>query len=211
MDIAYNLLPDYLKTDELEQFFAAISDQAAVCVDFINSTDPDTSGTGTSWLADPAQVLRSRLAWLSLLAGVDTTGADQRYMRADLADLAVRHRGTRASLLREAKRTLTGAKSVKFSLARSGYDADVDYDADIPFDGADLPGFPWLIRMRTHRSETPDPDGLFAAALREKPAGVVLIHSYPPGATYDDLGDDFATYDDMTGSALTYGELAVIE
>lgn len=121
-------------------------------------------GPGWSIVLDVAAVPAEGLVWLSQLAGVvlrkprdgETLEDWAVYARMAIVEQGGRQRGTPAAIVSAVRDTLTGLRSVRL-IERAA-------------------GNPWALTLITRTTETPDAAATVAAALTQKPAGIVLTH-----------------------------------
>lgn len=110
----------------------------------------------------PAPVLR----WLAQFAGVQVLPSDtEAGQRARITAAAGIKRGKPGAMAAEVRPTLTSSQYVDI-LQQVG-------------------GNRWALTVVTLAGETPDPAATYAAALRQKPAGVNLSHVVATGAIVD--------------------------
>lgn len=107
--------------------------------------------------------------WLGRLTGTPLPGgltlAEQ---RAYILARPNWRRGTPAALLAAVAATLTGTRNVEIT---------------------ERDGSPWQLTIHTFEAETPDPDASLAAALTQKPVGIVLDYEVVAGANYQHFRD----------------------
>lgn len=143
-------------------------------VDDIVRDSPE--GPGWSAVLDVDRADPENLAYLAQFVGASLApGLSDAEQRARLLVPPGWQRGTPAAIAQAARSLLTGGQHVFL---------DERYGGD-----------PYALRVRTYGVETPDPDAVLAALLRQKPAGIVLTYSVTGGATYDELSAEAATYD----------------
>lgn len=189
----YELLPDYIREPDeaggwpLLTYVAGTGDQLAPCVDLLNRADPDTSGTGTSHLADPAHADRKYVGWLGLLTGLNITDVPDSAARSAIADPVTRLRGTPAAIITRAGRTLDGQQAARVKTHVSGD--------------------PWLMRIYSRTTHTPDEAATLAAALLDKPAGVALDQVVTDVITLEELGLVFRSLAEPTDTLDDLGDL----
>lgn len=196
-DLVYGRLPDYVRDADaaqdyaLKRYLAALLEPNSDVVRLVDSTDPDTSVTGTCELANPAAVDSRWLPWLGWLVGIDTANLSESDRREAVAQAStLQRRGSAAALKKTIARTLTGTRSVRVFHNITGVD-------------------PYLITVLVRQSEVVDIDDTVAAALSEKPAGADLdLQQTVSAAIYADLPDNFTDYADLGGSFADYDELS---
>lgn len=103
------------------------------------------------------------------------TGSDETTARDIVRTHSGFQRGTRAALEAAVAATLTGTKTVRI----------IERDED-----------PYYITVLTDPAETPDPDATLAAALTQKPGGLVLNHYLDASTIIDELE---GSIDDLAG------------
>lgn len=137
-------------------------------------------GDGPPWsaLGDPDRIPEAGLPWLGQFVGVRVTGgASAAVQRQEIKDAAGWRRGTPAALVAAVQATLTDTKSV---LLEEQY------------------GSAYTIRVTTLEGETPDQVATEAAALSQKPAGIVLVYVCGTGDSWDSIYADI--WDSKTAS-----------
>lgn len=194
-DLAWSRLPDYMRAaDEAHDFaalqlLAAAGDQLTGATRVLDASDAATSPAGVVELGSPTYAPRDWLELLAALTGLSTLGYDKSQIREVVASATnALRRGSVDSMIRSAKLTLTGAKSV---VVETRYEGNV-----------------WQQRVITFDAETPDPEATEAAVRREKPAGVALTYETLDGLTYTQLLAKYGTYAAMQATGKTYAELA---
>lgn len=105
------------------------------------------------------------LPWLACIVGIEWHGPATEDLRSLLIERPRYRRGTIASIRAAAQQTLTGTKTVDIS---NRFDDN-----------------PWLIRVTTLPSETPDPETTEKVVLSEIPVWVRLITGREPSPTID--------------------------
>lgn len=187
------LLPEYVRSDDdgtLAAFLAGVGAAFRPALRLVDLADPDTSVTGTAEVANPEAAPRPWLPWLAWIIGVDLSGVPEPEQRTAIAEAStLRRRGSIRAIIRATQSTLTGSRSVRVYPNPTGSD-------------------PYLIRVVTVTAQTPDEPATLAAALREKPAGIVLDLQVVPGATYDEAAAEFDTYADAQVAFADYDEAA---
>lgn len=141
----------------LRRWLRAATAQADRAWTAIDALDPVTATGGRSAAADPSQAPAILVPWLALVAGLlpDYASLPVDKLRTILAaPAASRARGSAAAIAGSVATTLTGARTVTVETHAAGD--------------------PWRIVVHTAAAETPDPARTLAAAMREKPAGVLL-------------------------------------
>lgn len=183
---AWGRLPRFMQADDegaglgLQTWLAGILDQLQGSADVI--------GAGAA-LGDPATCPGWLLSWLATLGGVDPTllPSDEGALRAAIATLADKQRGTEAAIAERVGLILTGTREVA-----------IDYP---------VPGE--SIRVTTWSEDTPTPAGVIAAAVIETPAWLIVGVQLAEGALYSTWTTRYATYAAMTATGKTYGQLKV--
>jgi hypothetical protein len=123
------------------------------------------------------------LDWLGQFAGVDATNtADAADKRALIANVGGQRRGTPQALIAAVQPYLTGAKQVIL----------IERDTSA-----------YRFILITYASETPDAAAVLAAALRWKPAGLVMEHEVVAGQLIAQVEADFATIGAVEAGYLT--------
>lgn len=108
-------------------------------------------------IMDPDVAPAAVLPWLAQFAGVQLFPSDtEATRRARIKAAAGFFRGTPGAMIAEVKPTLTGTQYVNL-IQQAG-------------------GNRWALTLITRPAETPDAAGTYAAALRQKPAGINLTH-----------------------------------
>lgn len=125
--------------------------------------------------------------WLGQLIGTAVPGGlTLEEQRAYIADRPAWRRGTRAALLAAVQSTLTGLKRVTID---------------------ERDGSAWQLTVSVYEAETPDPDAALAAALSQKPVGIVLDFQVLEGATYAHMTAEHGpTYADEAAEFPTYAD-----
>lgn len=167
----------------LHQCQAAIGPLQAVA-DMVRDS---AAGPGWSALVDVDRCPDSALPWLAQAAGVvlaPNLTADQQ--RALIRLEPAQARGTIASIVAAAQRTLTGEKRV------------VVKERD---------GSAYKLTVRTFTSETPDSALVLAALLEQKPAGIVLDYNTIDGSDFDLVRLTYTTFNDLTAAFTTFADL----
>lgn len=126
-------------------------------------------------MLDPDTSPSYTLGYLAQFAGValEPLWTDQERRDAIKTPNGFR-RGTIAAMRAAIQRTLTGAKDV-FFLERSG-------------------GSAYELTVNTIENQTPDEAASYAAALSQKPAGIILLFNVAGTRPYSDVDADHATY-----------------
>lgn len=121
------------------------------------------SDTHSAWgrVMDPDAAPASILGWLGQLGGVtflpsDDEAAKRARILAQAGPAGGFHRGTAGAMIATVKLTLTGTQYVNL-IQQAG-------------------GNRWALTLVTRPAETPDAALTYAAALRQKPAGINLQH-----------------------------------
>lgn len=196
--LLWTRLPQYVRdADESRELAGFVTGLALAGLDWsclwVDGNDPDTATNGVPLWADPVLCPRPLLGWLGLLSGLDTTGLPEVRVRDEIASSVSRRRGSLAALTADVRSTLTGSRYVSWTVHPAG---DV-----------------WALDVAVRDSQCADVAVTEAAAVRNKPAGVVLTVTVIVGdtVTYDDVAVLYDTYDDVTATGLTYDELAALE
>jgi hypothetical protein len=144
-------------------------------------------GPGWSSLLDIDRAPSEALPWLGQLVGV-TVGASlsEEDQRQQIKEAQGFQRGTPAAMVGAAKPYLTGSKTVVFD--------ERDTSA-------------YHLTVYTFTAETPNSSLVQAALLRQKPAGLVMVHSVITGATYDQLSATGNTYNQLRTAYPTYDRM----
>lgn len=139
-------------------------------------------------LLDPALCPEWALSWLAQWGGVVIEPAwSEDDIREAIATPSGLARGRPAAILRAPLPYLTGTKTV------------IMYERQ-PMSSA------YRLYIRTWDSETPDPDEVEAAILRQKPGGIVLDYASLSGQDYQLLESTHATYADVASDYDSYAE-----
>lgn len=147
------------------------------------------AGLGWTGPLDPARCPGWALPWLAQFAGVKLTpGMAEAQQRAQITAPPAYERGTRAGMTAAVQATLTGTKSVTI-LERAS-------------------GDPYALTVVVRTSETPDTAAAQAAALAQKPIGLILTFVVSNAPIYDEAtrtydGVTSATYDAATIADVT--------
>lgn len=137
------------------------------------------SGPAWSALGDPDRIPPEALAWLAQFVGVRATvGAPPHQQRTEIRQAAGWQRGTPGAMRAAVAATLTGARQV---VIRERY------------------GSAWVVRVEVLAGECPDPAASLAAAIGQKPAGLVLQFAAVAGQNWDTLAGD--AWDTLGGDA----------
>lgn len=143
---------------------------------------------GWSQLFDVERCPGYALPFLAQVAGTKVTvGASEEQQRDEVRRRAGQARGRPASLISAVQATLTGDKTVRL-VERAG-------------------GSAWQVVVVTRTSETPDSAATLAAALSQKPGGIVLTLVVSDDPIWFEAT---LTYADVTGTAwedLTVGDV----
>jgi len=124
-------------------------------------------------------------AWLAQVAGQTIPASTPTEVaRQQLLARRVDRRGTTTAMIEAVKATLTGERRVALT-ERYG-------------------GDPWVVRVVTYTAETPDPAATQAAALSEKPVGLVLDYRTAAGQSYAATTAEGKTYAQHTATGRTY-------
>jgi hypothetical protein len=148
-------------------------------------------GEGWQILLDPDNAPAAALPYLAQYVGERLpVGISEAAARAWIKDAPNMRRGTLESVVRVAQRYLTGNGTVQV-IERSGAGgASVD-----------------RLTVQTYVPETPDPDAVEEALLREVvPADIVLTYILAEGQTYGDIQAAHATYGAAATAYGTYAE-----
>lgn len=130
-------------------------------------------------------------AWLAQVAGqVIPMSTPTEVARQQLLARRVDRRGTPAAMVAAVKATLTGQARV---LLTERYGGD-----------------PWVVRVVTYTAETPDPAATRAAALSEKPVGLVLDYQTATGQSYAATTAENKTYAQHTATGRSYQQRSMV-
>jgi len=121
---------------------------------------------------DPVACPAFALPWVCQFAGIDPAGLSEQEMRSAITLPANLLRGTVASLTRVVKATLTGTRVV---IVRERYDP--------AFPSSDKP---YHLTIVTRTGQTPNTALTLAAALSQKPAGLILHMLTVDGVSIDE-------------------------
>lgn len=155
-------------------------------VSALQSTDGQVQPDSTRPSPPLWDLLRSaRPHWLGQSAGlsVPSTLTDAQ-ARAYIAGRGVSQRGKPTALKAAVAATLTGAQKVTL----------------VERDGGD----PYVVRVVTYSGQTPDPARTLAAALTEKPQGLLLIHEVAAGQDFADTTAEGKTFGQHTATGRTF-------
>lgn len=212
---AWDLLPDYVRaaderladphtdTGFLRRWLEALTSQADVAMDAVDAIDPVTNPTGRSCAELPATAPARLVPFLALVAGMlpDYDGVPVDLVRQMLAvPPGSRRRGSTGAMAASVALTLTGTQTVEVQ--------------------SHVGGDMWHMRVLVVEGEMPDLEATTAAALREKPAGVLTLevlatatpHTHTIGSLAGRAGGHAHTIGQIagrsTGHAHTIGQLA---
>lgn len=172
------------ESGELLAFVRALVAPLAFVDDVVRDTD-DYVGWGTLMDVDVAPVWA--LPWLAQFVGVSHIyGESEASQRIRIKEASGFHRGTPASIIGAARQYLTGTRRVEL------------YERD---------GSPWVFRVRTYLSETPDPAKVQAAVLALKPAGLVFNYELQEGVEINGL---VGTIDGLVGTIDSYSNVVPV-
>lgn len=126
-------------------------------------------------------------AWLGNITGTRVpTDLDVDAQRDFVLARPSWRRGTLVALISAVTATLTGLKRVTVT---------------------ERDGGPWRLTVTTYAGETPDQAATLAAALSQKPVGIVLDLQVVPGATYQHMLDEHGpTYTAFAADFPTYAD-----
>lgn len=146
--------------------------------------DPSADPSATAPLADldasPFPHWLGQLVGLRVPARLSLDEA-----RAYVTGRGVSRRGTPTALAAAAAGTLTGTRRV---------------------DLVERDGSPWRLLLITYAAETPDPAATYAAALTEKPVGLVLVHVAATGQVFGVTTAEGATFGQHTATGRTFAD-----
>lgn len=187
----YGRLPDlYRAADEAQatgpngypllRYLSTLLDQAGEVEELLDRIDVVTPAEGgdpadTSHLADPTYADASWLPWLAQAAGVDLADVTDTAQRRELIAAADDNRaaGSLAALRASVRPLLTGDRNLLIQTHAGGD--------------------PFAVALITYNSETPVTSAeLLAAAERQRPAGVALLHQL--GRSWASLEAEFPTW-----------------
>lgn len=148
---------------------------AALLAPLVPMADALLDERGALWGVFAGTIADDRLlGWGAQWAGFYPVGATEAELR-DLDVIRTRwYRGSPAASIATIQLTLTGTKTVtrrERYLAADGWGVDNAYN----------------LYIRTRTSETPDPEATLAAALSQKPAGIVLDFAVAAGQDWQDV------------------------
>lgn len=147
----------------LQQIIGAITSPGELYDDLTQDSD-----THSAWgkAMDPDYAPAPLLGWLAQFAGVSLLPSDdEATQRARIKAAAGFRRGTPGAMTDEVTPTLTGSQYTNI-LQQVG-------------------GNRWAMTLVTLSVETPNPAATYAAALRQKPAGIALTHVVATGPIVD--------------------------
>ena len=204
---AWDLLPDYVRaaderladphtdTGFLRRWLEALTCQADGAMDAVDALDPVTNPTGRSCAELPATAPAPLVPFLALVAGMlpDYDGVPVDLVRQMLAvPPGTRRRGSTGAMAASVALTLTGSQTVEIQ--------------------AHVGGNMWHMRVLVVEGEMPDLEATTAAAMREKPAGVVLevlatatAHAHTIGSLAGRTGGHPHTIGQLAGRATGHG------
>lgn len=145
-------------------------------------------------LCDPAVTPAWALPWLAIHAGIPpTAGLNELELRAAIGLPEGHRRGTLAAMLAAGRRALSEPKArivfrERTNPAQPGTDAA------------------YHLLLITYEAQTPSAARFLAAAITQKPAGLILHHQVLSGQTYGELLAG-GTYTSVLDSAGVYGAL----
>ena len=172
------------ESGELLAFVRALVEPLAFVDDVVRDTD-EYVGWGTLMDVDVAPVWA--LPWLAQFVGVSYVyGESEASQRIRIKEASGFHRGTPAAIIGAARQHLTGTRRVEL------------YERD---------GSPWVFRVRTYTSETPDPAKVQAAVLALKPAGLVFNYELQAGIEINGL---VGTIDGLVGTIDSYSNVVPV-
>ncbi len=146
--------------------------------------DSPTGVPGWARLFDELDTQPRRvLNWIGMFAGVDGKGLTDEEFREEITVPSGLRRGTVPALKNAIRRTLTGERRIVF---RERFNPNTDGDA------------PYHLTVVTRTDETPAPAATRAAALTQKPAGLILHMVQSQGVTWEEL--EGTTWDELTGT-----------
>lgn len=183
----YDSLGPWARADESEDLLAfvrALVEPLAVVDDVARDSDTHV-GWGTLMDVDVAPDWA--LSWLAQFVGVTPIqGLSEESQRIRIKEASGFQRGTPAAIIGAARQYLTGDRRVDL------------FERD---------GSPWVFRVRTYLSETPDPAKVQAAVEAIKPAGLVFTYEVQEGVETDAL---VGTIDGLVGTIDSYSDVTPI-
>jgi phage tail P2-like protein len=182
----YRLLPDFIRASDEGADYTALRYVAGAAVpleraaDFLTIVDPDTSVTGTCELVNAAACPRPYLGWLGWLVGLNTATVPAAHVRDVVGSAAeTQRRGSAGSIRAVVGRTLSHTNPPARVWANLGGDQ------------------PYVVSIVTNVDQTPDPSATLQAAVREKPAGMLIELQVVDGAVLVEVEQSFATLADI--------------
>ena len=165
-------------------FCEAICRKFQTLEDVIRDTD---LGPGWSHVLDVDRAPAAWLPWLSQFVGVRLIpGETEAQNRDRIKRRDGLKRGTVNAMRAAVEDTLTGTKHVILN---------------------ERNGSAYRLSVRTLGTETPDPTKTLAAALSQKPAGIVLDYGTYTGPTYDVVRANFDTYQQVKDYYVDYQDM----
>jgi hypothetical protein len=149
--------------------------------------DPNTDDPGWSIVMDVDRAPPEWLAWLAQFAGVrllpGLSDADQ---RTRIKNTDGFKRGTPTAIVTAVQAYLTGGKTVYLT---------------------ERAGSAYRLTVATKAAETPNTAAVAAAALQQKPAGIVMTVTTVAGGDYATVRDTHSDYTDVKNTYATYSEV----
>jgi hypothetical protein len=186
-DQIYESLGPFAAEDEsgdLEKFTAAQTAPVELIYEIVGEEDQDY---GWSIVFDVDNCPPKALPWLAQFEGVELTpDMSVAQQRAAIRAREGSARGRPNTIIERIRRTLSVDRRVIFR----------EKDGD-----------PYHLAIRTFAAETPNPALTEAAALSQKPAGIVLDFLVIDENSYETLKDEYADYAAVTATGFSYTEL----
>lgn len=172
-------------TGDLLVFCEALCAPAETAFARVSETDEKVAWQD---MLDPEAGPAESLPWLAQFVGVEVEPAwTEQETRDAIARPSGWKRGTPGAMREAVQRTLTGDRTVSI-FERVGGNA-------------------YQLAVRTLTTETPDADATEAAALTQKPIGIVLDFAALVGQAWNDVVADNTDWDEVTTTYATWDDL----
>ena len=179
--ITESLGPFARESEDLGEFVEGLTAPIELPYEIVGEEDQEY---GWSIVLDPDLCPAEALPWLAQFEGVELTeDMNEAQRRAAIRSRDGSGRGRPATIIGRIERTLTISRRVIVSEQHEG-------DA-------------YILWIRTLASETPDENLTRAAAVSQKPAGIVLDYDTIVDGSYDELALEYSTYDDIPNVSYT--------
>lgn len=128
--------------------------------------------------------------WIGQVAGVNAPASyTDGQVRALVAGASAAKRGTPGAMIAAVRATLTGQQRVRL----------VERDGDA-----------YSVSLVTYTPETPDSAATLAAALTQKPVGLILSYIASPGQVYAQTTAEGKTYAEHSATGRTYTDRSLV-